>query len=378
MHLTIDASNIRKGGGVTHLREVLGKLDAVDHSIQSIHLWAPRKTLEVLPDHPRINKMEHRLIDAGRLQGEFFRRRILDDRMTPDTDLVWSPGGTYYGSFRPAVTMLRNLLPFDDVARNRYRYSKDWLRLVYLRRQQIASFERATGVIFVSEEARRVVNRSKPLILQEQAVIHHGIGSRFFMSPRPQREAGEFSAENPARVLYVSRLNRYKHHDILVKAVHQLRTQGLHIELNLVGSATPPRRRDFELILSSLDPDRSWVRWHHEVPYEEVQKFYHEADICTFMSSCESFGNILLEAMAAGLPILASNRSAAPEINGGTCPEVDPEDSRAVAVGLRELIENKKAREVCAAAAFARAQTFSWTKCASQTFRFLDSCAKLR
>lgn len=375
MHLTIDASNLRRGGGVTHLEEVLRAVNLREHGFDKVTLWAPQKTLERIGEHAGLHGRSHTLIDKGRWQGEWFRKRMLDKLIEPDVDLLWAPGGTYLGRFRPYVTMLRNFLPFDKPERDRFKYSTAWLRLLYLNRAQSRSFLRADGIIHISQKAHDVLNEQLDLSQVRQTVIYHGLSQRFLMPPRQQLSFEAFNEERPVRLLYVSHINHYKHQTKVVQAVARVREKGIPVELNLVGPALPAARPIFDNVVARCDPQGKWVRWHGEIPYAEVQRFYHEADICAFMSTCETFGNILLEAMASGLPILCSDRSALPEVHGGTAESVNPEDVEAVAAGLERLIRDQDLRARLAQAAYERAQTFSWEKCAGETFAFLRQCA---
>lgn len=374
MHLTIDASNIRRGGGVTHLEEVLKTQAYLRHGIERITIWAPQKTLDRLGDLPGLVRKSHPLIDKGRWHGVWFRKCYLDKLIEPDTDLLWAPGGTYLGNFRPYVTMLRNFLPFEKAERDRFKFSRDWVRLLYLRQAQAKSFQRADGLIHISYKAYEVLNEILDLRDVRQSVIHHGMSARFLMPPRPQEPFEAFSDQRPVRLLYISHINWYKHQDKLVEAVARLRCRGIPIQLDLVGPALPAAKKVFDPIMRKYDPNAEWVVCHGEVPYSEVQHFYQTADLYVFMSTCETFGNILLEAMASGLPILTSNRSALPEVSGGACEEVDPEDIDAVAAGLERLIRDQSMREARAKAAYERARTFTWERCADETFKFLADC----
>lgn len=376
MNLFIDASNLRRGGGVTHLEEVLKTQAYLRHGIKRITIWAPQKTLDRIGDLPGLVRKSHPLIDKGRWHGVWFRKRHLDSLIDPDTDLLWAPGGTYLGSFRPYVTMLRNFLPFEQPERDRFKYSRDWVRLLYLRRAQAKSFQRADGLIHISHKAHEVLNDLLDLQDVRQTVIHHGLSMRFLMEPREQVPLAAFTAEQPVRLLYVSHINHYKHQDKLIEAVAQVRAKGIPVELNLVGPALPRAKPKFDAVRASHDPNDEWVRWHGEIPYAEVQRFYHEADLYVFMSTCETFGNILLEAMASGLPILSSNRGALPEVHGGTAGSVDPESIAAVAEGLEGLIRDRDLRQRRANEAYERAKTFTWEKCADATFHFLKEIGK--
>lgn len=86
----------------------------------------------------------------------------------------------------------------------------------------------------------------------------------------------------------------------------------------------------------------------------------------------------LLEAMAAELPIVCSNRGPMPEVMGEAALYCDPEDAADIARAIRELIEVPALRAEKSAAAASRADDFSWPRCAGDTFRFLAACCHHR
>ena len=85
--------------------------------------------------------------------------------------------------------------------------------------------------------------------------------------------------------------------------------------------------------------------------------------------------NILLEAMASGLPIACSNRGPMPEVLGEAGVYFDPENAGSIASAILELIRSRDLRQRLAAAAFERARHYSWARCASETFDFLARAA---
>ena len=81
--------------------------------------------------------------------------------------------------------------------------------------------------------------------------------------------------------------------------------------------------------------------------------------------------NILLEGMASGLPMACSHRGPMPEMLGEAGVYFDPESPDEIAAALRPLIADPDLRTRCAEGAYAKAQTYSWERCAQETFAFL-------
>jgi len=79
-----------------------------------------------------------------------------------------------------------------------------------------------------------------------------------------------------------------------------------------------------------------------------------------YLSSYEGFGLPVLEAMAAGCPVLSSNRSSLPEVVGDAGILVDPFNIEEVTNKMYELLTNKNLREECIEKGLIRAKEFSW------------------
>jgi len=118
------------------------------------------------------------------------------------------------------------------------------------------------------------------------------------------------------------------------------------------------------------------VRYHGAIRFSELHQAYLDADLGVFASSCENMPNILLETMAAGLPIAASSRGPTPEILGSAGEYFDPEQPSEIAAALRKLIASPGLRTERAGESYLAAQSYTWTRCASQTFAFLANVAR--
>ena len=114
---------------------------------------------------------------------------------------------------------------------------------------------------------------------------------------------------SPRRILSVGRLVPQKDHSCLLKAI-----VGLNVDLTIIGDG--PLRPSLEALVASLGvADR--VRLIPAVPHREIQRYYAEADLFAIATHYEGFCIPVLEAMAAGLPVVASDLPPIREILGG-------------------------------------------------------------
>src|SRR3712207_4343409 len=114
MILRLDASNIRDGGGVTHLVELLRAGQPDLHGFDRVIVWASRSTLARLEDRPWLCKRTDQHLEGHSLHRVWWQRNGLAKALRVEgCDLLFIPGGTIGTNFWPVVTMSQNLLPFE-------------------------------------------------------------------------------------------------------------------------------------------------------------------------------------------------------------------------------------------------------------------------
>lgn len=373
----IDATNLRRGGGVTHLVELLRALQPESFAIERVVVWGGKGTLAAIDDRSWIDKHNPPSLDNGLLHRTLWQRyRLSQAARDAKCDVLFVPGGSYAGDFQPVVTMSQNLLPFEMNELGRYGWTFFSLKLMLLRWTQSRSFQQSDGVIFLTQYARDVVLGVTGKLRGETCIVPHGLNRRFDRPPKVQRSIGNYDQGHPYRALYVSIIDQYKHQWHVVEAVAALRKQGLSIVLDLVGPAYPPALKRLNETVGRVDPERSWVRYHGAIPYEKLDAMYAEVDLGVWASTCETFGLILLEAMSSGLPMACSNKQPMPEVVGSAAVYFDPEQPADIARALHELIESPHLRTELSQFGYQRAQQYSWQRCAEETFHFLASIAQ--
>jgi glycosyltransferase involved in cell wall biosynthesis len=100
---------------------------------------------------------------------------------------------------------------------------------------------------------------------------------------------------------------------------------------------------------------------------------YKQADLAVFASSCETFGMIVLEQMAIGLPIACSDQSAMPEILGEGGIYFDPRSPASIAAAIEQYLASPELRKEKQLRAYELSKAYSWQRCAKDTVSFLHS-----
>jgi glycogen synthase len=163
------------------------------------------------------------------------------------------------------------------------------------------------------------------------------------------------------RVVFVGRITRQKGIDALLQAAARLRTPGA--QLVIVGDG--PERRTLERA----------VRWRSLAgrvhvtgfrPHREVPAFIRHADVLVLPSVYEELGSVLIEAMSAGVPVVATDTGGIPDALGGAGVLVPPGDAAAVARAVDALLADPvRARELVALGR-RRVRGYDWADLAGQ------------
>lgn len=376
--LALDASNISSGGGLTHLNQLLSAAKPADSGVSRVHIWASRETAKKLPRKKWLVVHTPDWCNAGLLRRIFAQQCVLPGMVErAGCDVLFSPGGTLPArSAVPMLTMSQNMLPFElDRAALFGRWSWMRLKMRLLRFSQGRSFSRAQGVIFLTQYAHDAITKALGGLLGATVVIPHGIEPRFVMPPRLQGFARSFT-DQPFRLLYVSIQMPYKHHLEVMNAVAQLRDHGLAVTLHMVGANAGVYGEAVRCKRMQLDPDQTFLQDVGHVDFERLHDLYRQADAFIFASSCENLPNILIEAMAAGLPIACAQRGPMPEVLGDAGVYFDPERPPSIAQAIARLADDPDLRAQLAQRAWQLAQAYSWERCAQETFNFVAQVAR--
>lgn len=190
--------------------------------------------------------------------------------------------------------------------------------------------------------------------------IPNGVDINKFQPPRTKSQTKEIKT-----VLAVGAFTGQKRLDLAIDAVSKLE----NIRLIIAGGGGDMKDKIYDLGIKKLGKDKFDII---SVPFEKMPEVYQNADVFTLSSkSSEAFGNVLVEAMASGLPVVATDDSVRREIVGDAGIFIDPEDGRAYANALKTALEKdwgEKPRK--------QAQKFSWDEIAKSYNEFISKLTK--
>lgn len=166
--------------------------------------------------------------------------------------------------------------------------------------------------------------------------------------------AAEQGRRGPLRLLFVGQVGQRKGISYLLEAVKRFSPQ--HVTLDVVGALLGPKH-----LYKSVPPN---VTLHGRVGEDALTAWYRRADALLLPSLVEGFGLVLLEAMASGLPIIASEHTAARDLvvhgeQGFVVPVRSPD---AIASAIEQLVSSPQQLEAMKVAARARAEQYPWAR----------------
>jgi phosphatidylinositol alpha-mannosyltransferase len=234
-------------------------------------------------------------------------------------------------------------------------------------------FSKLHGRIAVSSAARDFVGEYFP---SDYRVIPNGIDYLRFNARYPQLE--RFSDNRPT-VLFVGRLEKRKGLKFLLRAWPQVLERQPDARLVVVGRGRP--LEGYRRFAARQGWTADDVVFAGYVPSEDLPRYYQSCDVfCAPNTGQESFGIVLLEAMAAGAPIVASDIPGYRDVvtHGEQGLLVEPQNQGALADALCRLLGNPELRASMRRTGQEKAQAYDWPRVATQVLDYYTEVLERR
>lgn len=374
MKIVVNAYSARLGGGQTYLRNLFAHLP--HQPGLEVLVFGP-DSLQ-LPSHPQVRRVTTAWPTTNPLARAVWERVALPKYLRRErADLLFCPGGvvsTPLPAGCKVVTMFRNMIPFDADLMRQMPWGLQRMRNLILRRVMLRSMARADLTIFISDHARTLIEALAHI--PNPVTIPHGIGDAFRTGNTSLPRPGDAPAGN--YLLYVSRLDVYKHHREVVRGFAAL-PEGLRKGLHLVclGETNLPEAGPVAELVASLGL-QDQVHMPGAVPYLALPAWYQHARAIVFASSCENCPNILLESLGAGRPVVCSDVMPMPEFGGPGIEYFNPREPASLQAALERVLTDPAHAARVGQAALERSTRYDWRETAAQTWRQIMAVAGSR
>ncbi len=312
------------------------------------------KVVVPLPPHRRV--WPFRILWQQVLLPTYIRRHRLDTMHFPFDTATFFPGVRYVVTIHDLIADTFYPIHFPGFISR--------AKSTYLFRAKRSAAARAAAVICPSRATAEHVVRRYDVSEEKITVIPEAPGNRYLAVG--DTAASPINTDRPYALSVVS-LSPHKNIEILVQAFARARTlYDIPHELRIVGMPGTGARH-VGRFLSNGVPNGVPVHYLGFVDESSLADLYRGASLLVYIPLVEGFGLPPLEAMAAGLPVVASNVSSVPEVCGDAALLVPPGDVDAIAHAIGRVLTDSTVAQKLSEAGRCHARGFSWSRAAVET-----------
>lgn len=279
-------------------------------------------------------------------RGHVWEQYVLPRKLNPES-VLWSPANTGPISISNQALTVHDLSPLEHPDWFRKSFAA-WYRLflpILIKRVQVVF----APSLYVREKICRRFG------VDRIVVTPNGVDRSVF-HPAAKQEGYELPRKY---ILFVGTLERRKNLSGLLEAWKSINNDFREVWLMIAGTYG----NVFEHLDLPRDVER--VRFLDYVEEENLAGVYAGATVFVLPSFDEGFGLPVLEAMACGVPVIASDGGALPEVVGDSGVVFKLSDTEGLPSALRECLENERLRSALKERGLARAELFTWQNSAN-------------
>ncbi len=243
---------------------------------------------------------------------------------------------------------------------------------------------RANIIIANTENTKRDICKYLRITDDRVVIIPEGVDTDIFRplkkieTAKMTKTLRNYSVKNPY-VLFVSTLFPYKNASTLIRAFAKMvsnKSLNRYI-LVVVGADSNGHLKELQNLASCLGIEERVNFVGHISDRSTIRYFYAGADLFAYPSRYETFGLTVLEAMACGTPVVASNATSLPEVVGDAGILVDPLNVEAMANALTDVLTKRVLRQEMCERGLNRTKQFSWQETVRKTIDVYEQAVKL-
>lgn len=315
MKILVDGRWLREDGIGRFSKEVIKGLDDVKLLKSHVPIFHPLEQLQLLSELKRFNP---------------------DVYFTPGVNppLFWDG---------PFVFTIHDLIPI------KFHLEVSLSKRIYFRTILKAAVKKAEKVLTVSEFTKNEILEWTDVNSEKIQVIYNGVNKCF-------NQEGEIYNPGYPYLLYIGNKRPHKNVESALRA-YALSDIRNNVKFLLSGKANSK----LEEIISQykLQDD---VIFEGFIPEEKLPAYYRGAEALIFPSFYEGFGLPVLESMACGTPVIASNVSSIPEIAGSAVHLINPYNLESIVEGIDKVFFDQQYKETLISKGLEKAKSYNWGK----------------
>jgi len=366
-HITIDARKYFDFGIGTYIRQLVANIGTMRTSHSYRLLVSPDDAAKVVPP------------PGWKVETVPYGKYSIGELLFLGRSLKWPKGGTVFHSPHytlPLGLQDRSVVTIHDIIHLKLPQYFSLAQRAYARAMIAHAVKDARFVLTVSECTRQDILRSFRVNEHKVLAVPLGVSGRF--RELPKREKDRFKASKSLTrpyLLFVGNAKPHKGIPTLLLAFQQLAPLFRDLDLVIVGGYASQDPYSRSMMKESGLAGR--VRELGPCSEEELIGVYNGAEVLVMPSLYEGFGLPVLEAMACGTCVVASDAGSLPEIAGDAAMIVQAGDAAALADALRSVLRDSGLRRTMVQRGRKRASGFSWKKTARKTLEIYERVAAI-
>jgi glycosyltransferase involved in cell wall biosynthesis len=250
---------------------------------------------------------------------------------------------------------------------------KDLVKINFLTNLAITNSDK---IIAISEATKRDILKFFPRVPKNKIrVIYHGFNPDVYAKERNLKREAEIKSKlgiTGEYILYIGAIQPRKNLEVLIDAFELLkRSCKSNLSLILAGERAWLSKNTFKKAQNSQFATD--IKMPGKLKFDDLGHLCRSTRVFVFPSLYEGFGIPVLEAMAAGVPVISAKNSSLPEVGGEASLYFDAKDPRDLMEKIRSVLENEKLRRELVIKGSEQIKKFSWEKCARETLEYLKS-----
>ncbi len=368
MKIGVDASRgnkLNKSGVEWYSHHIISNFFKLDRKNQFI-LYTDKKLNEYL--RPSFNNFQEKILKWP-FSKLWTLGRMSIEILVNKPDVLFIPSHTF-----PLFGGKKNVITWHDIGYERYPETYTAWELASLKQGARRAFKIADKIITVSNYTKSEIIERHQIDPEKIKVIYLGCNHDRWYRP-PENEIKNYLRELNITLpyfIFVGRLALRKNITGLIRIYNRFREKVRRPHnLILVGSQAPFQNEiDAEIKASPFTNEIKKIGW---VPMDQLPILVSGAQAMVYPSIYEGFGLPTIEAMACGVPVIASSSGSLPEIVGQAGIIKDAHDIESFTEAMEKVIEDKNLRQDLINKGLERAKQFSWEKCAKETLEVIES-----
>jgi len=365
MKVCLDIRVSTKGGTSTFIDNYVRELDDVQHS-HNIQFVFNEGATPLNGRHPRVAAVP-------------YSNRILEFQWSQLSlgSILKRNGFEAYHSLKhvgPMFSGLKTIYRVPAVGQFLGNYPMNRLDHIYWNHIAGAAYRRADLLIAVSDYVADGLKNHLKIADDRVVTINNGVDPRFRKLDKSEIDETRWSEHGVNRpyMLCVGNLVPVKNFETAIRAYALCVQDGEELpQLVLAGGQQHAHYNELQQLVAKEGLEAS-VKFVGYQAGDDLLHFYNGATMLIHPSLHEGFSFTILEAMACGVPIIASDSTSIPEAAGNAALYHAPKDLEALADHIKRLLDDEQLRAKLSAAALVRSPEFTWKKCVTKTVEAYD------